>query len=605
MYSNALDEADIKFYDEFLSSHLDDEAEITRWSNEFNPDLELDPNLDLIHDDLGAIVDDGSDLKYSPQSSDSGNHSPSTISSDCGFNSDPWTSGQYEHGMYSEDFVKPPMQSSHNTKPTFINNNNYVAPKLTPVSVSVNHINNASATFTTNTPTYFANALPSSSTSNIVVARPLEAIRLVPATVASNGQFIISSAPTLKLAPIQKPTQLQQQTITPVKQQNGESMEMDDDEYRKKMEDRRLRNRAAAQASRNKKRQQMDTMKDQLTECETECDRLRVENEGLKRRVAELEKENEMLLSTQNGNGILKHKKAKAVTGVCLAMCALVFTFSGSLPARDLPYPTTDLQISNALSMEDSPEYLYLRRHGRSLAEVQDYDAMPDPPEQIASNKTIRICPPSFLNASEKIRLNNDINNWIDRHAQMDFVELRQGMSPFLIHKSDRRQNAPKQLSNSTGVLKLSAEDRRKIRLEKRDSKNTLEKEKSFNKRTVLGRTIKLDELNNTLKKDNTYELAVRSESDARLMEELAAAIKKREDTLYVVTMKDYFLMPMLHRNATNSPRLSILIPALHTGNSSSPAQIQMLQIDCVVSSTNSINLPDTLVSLFNKSGQN
>jgi hypothetical protein len=36
MYSNTLDEADIKFYDEFLSSHLDDEGEISRWSNEFN-----------------------------------------------------------------------------------------------------------------------------------------------------------------------------------------------------------------------------------------------------------------------------------------------------------------------------------------------------------------------------------------------------------------------------------------------------------------------------------------------------------------------------------------------------------------------------------------
>jgi hypothetical protein len=42
----------------------------------------------------------------------------------------------------------------------------------------------------------------------------------------------------------------------------------------------------------------------------------------------------------------------------------------------DISYSTTDLQLSNALAMKDSPEYLYLRRHGRSLAEVQDYDAV-------------------------------------------------------------------------------------------------------------------------------------------------------------------------------------------------------------------------------------
>jgi hypothetical protein len=96
-----------------------------------------------------------------------------------------------------------------------------------------------------------------------------------------------------------------------------------------------------------------------------------------------------------------------------------------------------------------------------------------------------------YLNPTP-FRLNNDINSWIDRHAQMDFVELRQGMSPFLIHnnpKADRR--AQKQLSNSTGVVKLSAEDRRKIRLDKRKAKP--EKEKPF--KTILGRTIKVDEM--------------------------------------------------------------------------------------------------------------
>lgn len=104
----------------------------------------------------------------------------------------------------------------------------------------------------------------------MVVARPLETITLVPATVAPSGQFIISSAPTLKLAPLQTSvTQIQRPPTATPSVQNGENADMDEDvgrlfgmfklngilqEYRKKMEDRRLRNRAAAQASRNKKR---------------------------------------------------------------------------------------------------------------------------------------------------------------------------------------------------------------------------------------------------------------------------------------------------------------------------------------------------------------
>lgn len=74
----------------------------------------------------------------------------------------------------------------------------------------------------------------------------------------------------------------------------------------------------------------------------------------------------------------------------------------------------------------------------------------------------------------------------------MDFVELRKGMSPFLIHNSRKVERRPqKQISNSTGVVRLSAEDRRKQRLDRRNSK--IATEKPLNK--ILGRTIKLEEL--------------------------------------------------------------------------------------------------------------
>jgi hypothetical protein len=185
-------------------------------------------------------------------------------------------------------------------------------------------------------------------------------------------------------------------------------------------------------------------------------------------------------------------------------MCALVFTFSGSFPSRNTSH-TTDLQLSNAITVQNSPEYTFLRRHGRSLAEVPDYEAIPDPPQEIVDNKTIKVCPPSFLNASEKIRyesllnrlgmflrrkiinfslhlkfrLNNDLNAWINRHEQMNFVELRQGIKPFLIHNSPKhkpRVASPQELSNSTGILKLTTEDRKNIRLSKRNMREKARK---------------------------------------------------------------------------------------------------------------------------------
>lgn len=65
------------------------------------------------------------------------------------------------------------------------------------------------------------------------------------------------------------------------------------------------------------------------------------------------------------------------------------------------------------------------------------------------------------------------MNDWINRHEQMNFVELRQGIKPFLIHNSPKikaKMASSQELSNSTGVVKLTTEDRKNIRLSKRKS---------------------------------------------------------------------------------------------------------------------------------------
>lgn len=93
----------------------------------------------------------------------------------------------------------------------------------------------------------------------------------------------------------------------------------------------------------------------------------------------------------------------------------------------------------------------------------------------------------------KRFRLNNDINIWIDRHAQMNFVELRQGI-PFLIHNSPiKTGQSQKEISNSTGIVRLSSEDKRLLRLQKRNSRYSHEQKPPTTKK-LLGRAIKLDE---------------------------------------------------------------------------------------------------------------
>jgi hypothetical protein len=101
------------------------------------------------------------------------------------------------------------------------------------------------------------------------------------------------------------------------------------------------------------------------------------------------------------------------------------------------------------------------------------------------------MCSTNSLNTTEKIRLNNELNGWLDRHAQMNFVELRQNAKPFLIH------NSPKMMSNATDVVKLSETERRNNRLAQRLARakdKTAESTKEQRKARRLSKPIKMEE---------------------------------------------------------------------------------------------------------------
>ncbi|KAH7728017.1 hypothetical protein AAVH_04261 [Aphelenchoides avenae] len=73
----------------------------------------------------------------------------------------------------------------------------------------------------------------------------------------------------------------------------------DDEDFMKKREDRKIRNRAAAQLSRQRKRNEFDELRKRLEDGMKEREALRRHNESLKKRVEELETEVPLFLSNQ------------------------------------------------------------------------------------------------------------------------------------------------------------------------------------------------------------------------------------------------------------------------------------------------------------------
>ncbi|KAI6173356.1 BZIP domain-containing protein [Aphelenchoides besseyi] len=608
MDMDVLDDSDVRTYDAWVNSiHNDEHGFVNGW-NQFDSNLGStdDFNFDnadfehLTTNDLSLGADDFVQ-KYSPESSDSGNYSPTSSLADNFNAAETWnaTSNSIVHNEFTNQSYtqeKVPLQSFNEVQKIVTTNNNYSAV-TNQFEVAKRPTNEC----------YYAASTPATCAS-VVFARPMETLTLVP-TIATNAQtFVIASTSAVKMEPILTPIkQLQPVTMTStvnVNQHKKPATTVEDD-YSKKLEDRRLRNRAAAQASRTRKRLQMDEMKEKLLEVESERDKLRLENEALRKRVEELEQEK---LSC---GGPSRSKKSRAVAGACLAMCALVFTFYGSVPENYLS-DSTELQFSQQGVIEKSPELMFLKRHGRSLASVSDYEGVPND-YRTPTNSSHHACPTS-LNMTEKMRLNDDISSWINRHEQMNLVEIRKGLSPFLIYNSPNAVNFNRSavqkvelLSNSTELVQITNEERRNRRIARRNSliANRQLARENLSKKPVIEEKTKIDKRNTTaLVNGSDYQLLVRSQFENDLMEQLASTIQQHNDTLYVVTMKEYFLLPTLHRNITNSPKLSIVFPALidPTNNSN---QIKMMRIDCQIVGTELLDVPQILASVLNQSTAN
>uniref|UniRef100_A0AC34GDT4 Uncharacterized protein n=1 Tax=Panagrolaimus sp. ES5 TaxID=591445 RepID=A0AC34GDT4_9BILA len=190
----------------------------------------------------------------------------------------------------------------------------------------------------------------------------------------------------------------------------------------------------------------------------------------------------------------------------------------------------------------------------------------------------------------------------------MNLVQLRSGKSPFLIYNSRnvlfpqaplKQQHAPIK-SNSTDLVNVSNHMRRSERRRHKESGH---------QKTLRERAWRHIELINTPMGPKPYheeqkiggtELAVPINIQEQIMKQLAAQLKQKDDMLYVMALKDYFILP---RTATNSTelKLSIVLPAL-SFNSSQPNHLTMMRIECSVISTSLFFLPDRLVSLFNGS---
>uniref|UniRef100_A0A158R4T7 BZIP domain-containing protein n=1 Tax=Syphacia muris TaxID=451379 RepID=A0A158R4T7_9BILA len=403
---------------------------------------------------------------YSPNSSDSGNHSPSSTSSEGAQFSELWNSAGENVGdrIFGEEL---PQISEHvdrkHEDPSVLNSTFSLCEKnenfnnacalngypLEPKNISVQPSNHQSVVYIVssaspnlfNKPSICPNSVPVQNLveKTIVPIRPTtlkSSNRMQPYTT-SRPQLLIPKSdpeafatnPLINTVSMGTPATIITPVITsslgvhaknslnqiflPVSSRSsinseGFSKKQSEDamEYARKREERKIKNRASAQQSRLRKRHELDELKQKLNESEKTVDKLRKENEQLRKQISSLQGENEFL--KKNLVGV--RGRAGVVTGVACFLFFCAFASFGQRPVTNLEtlIRTSDNNPSGVSGYSADRNTF----HGRSLSFVQYDNAKGERREKRFSESVVS--PTSDSDVEEIQLFGRNVSNDID-----------------------------------------------------------------------------------------------------------------------------------------------------------------------------------------------
>ncbi|XP_041368034.1 cyclic AMP-dependent transcription factor ATF-6 beta-like [Gigantopelta aegis] len=329
---------------------------------------------------------------------------------------------------------------------------------------------------------------------------------------------------------------------------------------------RMIKNRESASLSRKRKKEYLSILEVKLRNFTSENQKLKQENETLKRKLDSLQIENEKLKTVS----ISSAKK------MCLFAVFVLFTLnlgpisdiitnnSNSIPvmSNNLVHKGRQLmsvEEDRSLSFVATPKQLWSHPADTVFRRLQELSAEMESSYSAGKiNQTdfeALMCP-NYLNATESMRLAEQLAGWMIRHEEQK--------------------------------TKTAARRKQKRRKEIHPV-NTL-------KKALHGGMKKLD---------TEYLRAAEARYQLQLFQGMGdkkgffEAIHRRNDTFYVLSFNsDYLLVPAIAHNKTMRPRMSLVMPAVALNESMQPppGSIGMMQIDCEVLDTQLIHVHKSVV---------
>ncbi|CAJ0935584.1 unnamed protein product, partial [Mesorhabditis belari] len=324
-------------------------------------------------------------------------------------------------------------------------------------------------------------------------------------------------------------------------------------------EQRKIRNRHFAQQSREKKKKAQLQKDEELMRVTNENEQLRKENVRLRAENAEL-RARCGLASLEAPNLNAKGVRAmRAMAGGTIFVFALVFT-AGIIST---PF--------GAPSGEFKPE-----SPSRTLKVDEKF---------VKTVETLQTVFNQSANSTDFQILGNMLDTWVSRHSAANGGVVRFGSTQRL-------------LVNETGVMpRTSSGERKRETARQKAIRDRAWKHLDLINSNSTGSSIIKNHPGSPKMANLSYETprfvehSLPPRIDAELYTNLARAVQRRKDTLYLFGGQ-YLLMPSDMRDPLTQPRLSLIVPALAPNATGGDPIVSMLRIDCNVQATSLFNIP-------------
>ncbi|XP_072935154.1 uncharacterized protein Atf6 isoform X2 [Epargyreus clarus] len=352
-----------------------------------------------------------------------------------------------------------------------------------------------------------------------------------------------------------------------------------------KKQQRMIKNRETACRSRQKKKEHVAALEQQLLEAQHEISRLRQENKQLREL---LESNGKVRKIPRLNTSFIVPKKNIAVI---FAMVFMVSMNWNSIGWNSKPFigPTNSQPGSRHLlwsedSKDSSAEYdQFVNRSSDSID---------------CKNATFNANNFLYINQTESIRIAGDLNRWIGSGKTLNWTNSSKKKHP--VYVKEEKINGGlletyklfNKLSFDNNVVDIPS-------LNKNQGKNA--KDKSRIRR--LRRSIAVEKVDDfadgTLYYESLYQKPIRKPindfhiDDLSEWNELLSALQRRDDTFYVVGVGkgEHLLLPAVSHNITRPPRMALILPARSGNDSQMNDHVTLMQIDCSVVNTTLVKL--------------